>query len=204
MPFSQRTLLLGGVALGSVAAFAMLARSVARRDTAAVDEQVRDRAAASPDAPARDAAEKVGPLGKWWTYVPAAVLTAAYATRRSGAGATAIVASATAAAILNRVFERVLEQPPAPPGRKSRNHPVFPSGHAFGTTAVAMAAAYVLSREELAAAAVVFPIAVVVPLISSVARMIEDKHWISDVAGGHVAGIAVSSACLAAYETMRR
>lgn len=196
-------LLLTGLA--AAGGFVALARAVARRKTAPIDHEVHDQLAVPDGHPARDVAEKAAPIGKWWTYVPAATLTGAYLTvKRDGAsrfaGTAAIVGAAAIAALLNKRFDDAFEQPPAPPGRPSPDHPVFPSGHAFGTSTVALTAAYVLSRERVARGVLAFPVAIAIPLASSVARMAEEKHWISDVIGGHLAAIALSSFALALYE----
>lgn len=180
---------------------------MARRRTAALDLQVHAQTAVEEGHAVREAAEAVSPIGKWWTYVPAAVLTGGYVViardRRSRLfGAASIVATAVGAAALNEVLDE-LPQPPAPPGRPTPTHPVFPSGHAFGTCAVALTAAYVLTREELAAAAVVFPLALLVPVASSLGRMMEEKHWISDIVGGHLAAVTLAAASAAAYELAR-
>jgi membrane-associated phospholipid phosphatase len=204
-------LALGAVACAAAAGFAALAAAVVRRDTAAVDEAARDLTAAPPRHPVRRAAAALAPVGKWWTYVPAALgpsiflLTASGASgsrarrsRRAGAGA--ILAAAATATALNPVFDRWLPQPPAPPGHASRRKPVFPSGHAFGPSAVSLASAYVLAREGLARPAVAFPVALMVPMVSAGGRMIEEKHWASDVLGGYLGGTAVAAACVSAYE----
>ena len=198
----------------AAAAFVALARAVSERDIATVDRKVEKKAAVPRRKRSRRVAEKISPVGKWWTYVPFATATALWvllAQAEDGevidnearlAGAAAIVGTALSAAILNRTFEHLLPQPPAPPGRP-RQHPVFPSGHAFGTASVAIAAATVLMRESIASDAVV-PLACVVPLISSAARMMEEKHWLSDVVGGYLAAVALSAAPLTAYEMFRR
>jgi membrane-associated phospholipid phosphatase len=207
-----RVPLFAAFSASSVAGFALLARAVARRETAAIDHEVHRQTKIDKGEPGRETAEKVSPVGKWWTYVPAAVLTGAYVFARRGkerddesrvAGMVTIIAAAAVAASVNHLFDDLLPQPPPPPGRPP-DHPVFPSGHAFGTMSVAMTAAYVLSREELAKAAIVFPVALAVPLVSSAARMIEEKHWVSDVIGGYLAAAGLSSAALTAYEAVRR
>jgi membrane-associated phospholipid phosphatase len=195
---------------GSIAAFALLARAVARRDTAPIDHEVHEQTKIDKGEPGRETAEKVSPIGKWWTYVPAAALTGTYVFARRGeerddqsrvAGMVTIIAAAAIAASVNHLFDDLLPQPPPPPGRPP-DHPVFPSGHAFGTMSVAMTAAYVLSREELAHAAVVLPIALIVPVVSSAARMIEEKHWVSDVIGGYLAAMGLSFAAVSVYEAV--
>ena len=194
--------LLFGAALAAAAGFAAIARAVARRDTAAVDHDVHGKTAIEPGHPVRRAAEAASPIGKWWTYVPAAALTGGYVlvSRKGVAGTSVILATAAAAAALNHVFDDVLPQPPAPPGRPSPDHPVFPSGHPFGTSAVALTAAYVLSREGAARAAIVFPVAMLIPVTTSAARLLEEKHWISDILGGHLAALCLASLTLGLYE----
>lgn len=199
---------LGLLALGvaATAGFAAIARAVKRRDTAPVDRDVHEKTAVEPGHPARRAAEAASPIGKWWTYVPAAALTGGYVlvARNRVAGTAAILGVACAAAAINEVFDDLLPQPPAPPGRPSPDHPVFPSGHAFGTSAVALTAAYVLSRERIARVGIVFPVALAIPTVSSIARLAEEKHWVSDIVGGHLAAIALASFTLALYEADRR
>lgn len=198
----------------AVAAFVALARAVAERDTATVDRKVEKRAAVPSRKRTRRVAEKTSPVGKWWTYVPVAGATALwvlFAPADDGeaidnearlAGAAAILGTAVSAAILNRTFEHLLPQPPAPPGRP-RQHPVFPSGHAFGTASVAIAAATVLMRERIASEAII-PLATIVPIASAAARMMEEKHWLSDIIGGYLAAIALSAAPLTVYEMVRK
>lgn len=202
MPDRQRATLLFATGLAAIAGFAAIARAVARRDTAPVDRDVHAKTAVDPDHPARRAAGKVAPIGKWWTYVPAAALAGGYVfvARRRVAGTAAIIATSIVAAALNETFDDLLPQPPAPPGRPTPDHPVFPSGHAFGTTAVALAAAYVLSRERAAHPLVVFPIAAAIPLLSSAGRLIEEKHWISDILAGHLGAVGVAGVMLGVYE----
>lgn len=206
----RRVLALGAVAAAAAAGFGVLARAAGRRDTARADEALRRRTAAPRGHPARDVAEAAAPLGKWWTYVPAALGASAYLLRAPGgerpsrrAGAGAVLLTGVVATGLNPLFDRWLPQPPAPPGHDSRRKPVFPSGHAFGPGAVALATAYVAARERLAPAQAALPAALLVPLATAGGRVLVEKHWASDVLGGYLGGIAVAAACLAAYEAAR-
>jgi undecaprenyl-diphosphatase len=209
----RRAVALGAVAAVAAAGFAAMAAAVARRDTARVDETVRKATAADPDGATHEAAEGMKYAGKWYTYIPAAaaagaaVLVARRQDERGGrsrrAGAGALMLTGTVCTALNPAFDRVLPQPPAPPGHSSPNKPVFPSGHAFGPGAVSLAAAYVLSREGIAPAALAFPAALAVPVVTAGGRMLVQKHWVSDVAGGLLGGIAVAALCLSAYEAAR-
>jgi membrane-associated phospholipid phosphatase len=211
-------LLFGATAVVAGAGFALLARASARRDTAEVDEELHQKTAPSPGHPVRKGARMLGPVGKWYTYIPAALGMAGYlvtppepswlgggrrrsARRQRGAGA--IVASSLASFALSRAFDRWLPQPPAPPGHPPEK-PVFPSGHAFGPTAVGLAGSYILGREGLASRSATLPAAVAVPLVAAATRIIDEKHWGSDVLGGVVGGVAVAAVVLAAYELADR
>lgn len=196
-------------AVGAAAGFALITRAVARRGAGRVDRKVHDETTIREDHPARKVAEAVHPVGKWWTYVPAAALAGTYVLLSRDErpempsrlfGTAAILVAATAAAALNETFDELLPQPVAPPGRPTPDHPVFPSGHAFGTSAVALSAAYVLAREGLARVSLVVPVAIAIPLCSSVGRLLEEKHWISDIVAGHLGAITLASSTLALYE----
>jgi undecaprenyl-diphosphatase len=206
---------LAALSVSAAAAFLLMARAVARRETAALDRKVQRKTKASRGTPARKAASAASPVGKWWSYVPAAAVTGLYVifagdSRRKAIdnvsrlnGAAAIVGAAGLAAVINQFLDDLIPQPPAPPGRP-KDHPVFPSGHAFGTTAVALAAAHVLTREELVEPALIYPLAAVLPLVTAAARMMEEKHWLSDIIGGYLAALAVAGVPLTMYEAAKR
>ena len=156
------------------------------------------------------AAEMLHPVGKWWSYVPAAAAAGAavYATgsgRRAerAAGAASILIAAIVGAVVNPLFDEILPQPPLPPGRRAEPKPSFPSGHTFGLGAVALAVAYVLRREEIVGRAAAVPIGLLPPLIGGAARVIEKKHWPSEVAGGLLVAIVIASLSSLVYELER-
>ncbi|CAA9319452.1 MAG: hypothetical protein AVDCRST_MAG68-1869 [uncultured Gemmatimonadetes bacterium] len=212
-PDRRRALALAAVSVAAGAGFVRLAAAVARRETVQADEAVHEATALPDEHPVREAAAAIAPAGKKKTYVPAALcasacILAAPGRREPGAlrsratGAAALIAAAAAARGLNPAFDRWLPQPPPPPGHPP-DRPVFPSGHAFGPGALSLATAYVLAREGLARPAVTFPVAMTVPLLMSGARVLEEKHWASDVLGGYLGGIALAAGCLAGYEAVR-
>ncbi|HSU16503.1 phosphatase PAP2 family protein [Longimicrobium sp.] len=211
----RRALALAAVAAAGAVGFGVLNAAVARRKTARADREVLERTGAPDGSPVRRAAAALSPVGKWWTYIPAALGTSAWVLaaqrgdgedeRRSGAaGAGAIFAAGVIATGLNHAFDAWLPQPPPPPGRKSRTKPVFPSGHAFGPAAVGLASAYVLAREGIASPYAALPIAAAIPAVTAGGRLLDEKHWASDVLGGYIGGIALAAACLAAYEAAGR
>lgn len=195
----------------AAAAFCALAQAAARRRTAAADEAVRRHTRAPRDHPARDAAEAAAPIGKWWTYVPAALAASAWLLRAPGerdprsrwTAAGAVMLAGTVATALNPAFDEVLPQPPAPPGHRSRSKPVFPSGHAFGPGAVAFTTAYVAAREGIARPGTAAAAAAAVPLATAGGRVLVEKHWASDVVGGYLAALSLAAACAAVYEVGR-
>jgi membrane-associated phospholipid phosphatase len=215
----RRASALGGVAVASAAGFGAVAAASARRATAGTDETIRETLAAPARHPARRVAHAVAVPGKWWAYLPAALGVAAYVLRapvpvgvrlraplgrhpeRSrAAGAGAVLLASGLAAALGPAFDRWLPQPPAPPGQPSRRKPVFPSGHALGPTAMAVTSAYVLTRESLAPSGAAWGAALAYLLVPAGGKLVEQRHWASDVLGGYLGGAAIAAGCLAAYE----
>lgn len=207
-------LALSAGAAAAAAGFSAVARVSARRESSEVDELVRQKLEKAPQHPIRRAARQVAPLGKWYAYIPAALALAAYSqrARHTGfgrpsardrrAGSAAIIGAALLSYGLGKAADRWLPQPPAPPGHR-RNKPVFPSGHAFGPGAVGLTAAYVLSRQGQVRPAAAVPIAATLPLVLAASRLVEERHWASDVLGGYLAAVAVAGGCTAAYESQR-
>lgn len=208
---ARRALALAGMAAVTAAGFGGLALAAAHRKTANADDAVRRRTRAPRGHPARDAAEAASPVGKWWTYVPAALAASAWLLRAPGerdsgsrrTGVGAVMLAGAVATALNPAFDEVLPQPPAPPGHRSRNKPVFPSGHAFGPGAVAFTAAYVAAREGIAGPGTAAAAAAAVPLATAGGRVLVEKHWASDVVGGYLAALSLAAACAAVYEAAR-
>jgi membrane-associated phospholipid phosphatase len=218
----RRTVALALTAASAATGFAALNAAVVHRQTAHADRLVGKRAKARRGHPARRAAKLMAPIGKWYTYLPLAAALSAYllsvaeapareqargrgprARSRRLTGAAAIMLAGGLATGLNPLFDRWLPQPPPPPGRRVKRKAVFPSGHAFGPGAIAMAAAYVLTREGLARPAVAYPLALTVPVITAGGRLLEEKHWLSDIAGGYLGAATLAAACLAGYEATR-
>jgi membrane-associated phospholipid phosphatase len=204
--------LLGSAAVVAGGAFAWLSRAVQRRDTADMDREIHRRLTPRQDSSIRTAGDAIGPIGKWYAYVPAALGIAGALMRRDDRGilrarkrrnrrrgAGAIAASGIAAYAINKVFDNALPQPPSPPGQP-RGKPVFPSGHAFGPLTVGLVSSYVLARDRLASPAVTLPLSLAIPLVSATTRIVKEKHWGSDIVGGVLGGIAVAGSILALFE----
>jgi membrane-associated phospholipid phosphatase len=199
------------------AAFGAVAAASARRATDAADLELHGAMREGLRGPAADAAEAVAPAvdaaAKWWVYAPVALAAAAgvlaapspspRVRRGRRAGAVALAAVPAVASALSPAFDRWLPQPPTGPRRRPVDHPVFPSGHAFRTTAVALVAAYVATREGLVRARGVWPAAAGASLAVGVSRLVREKHLASDVAGGWLAGVALAALTAGAYELAR-
>jgi len=193
------------ISAAAVLGFGYTASLVARRRTERADNQARNDLQAAR-APAGDAvAEASGPLGKEYLHFPVAIALA-LALRHQGVGTRAavpVMASAVSE-LLNRIVTHTLHIRVVPPGHPEhdKQKPSFPSGHAMETTAVALASAYVVAREELVPTAPAFVAAGVLATASTVGRLYLDRHWVTDAVGGSLLGVAVAAACGAAYESL--
>jgi membrane-associated phospholipid phosphatase len=203
-----RATTLAGVATASAAAFAVL--TVLERDRRLTKQDKKALNKIAPSEKHQRTAELLHPLGKWYSYAPAAVAAGAavYAKgsgrqRERAMAAAGLLLAAGVSALVNPLFDKVLPQPPLPPRRKSDPKPSFPSGHTFGLGAVALTAAYLFRREELIGRAAAVPIALLPPTIGGAAKIIEKKHWPSEVAGGLLVAAVIASLSVLAYELER-
>jgi len=215
-PNARAATLFGAGALAG-GAFGAVAVASARRATVGPDNRMHDEMLDHMNGRAADAAVAVAPAvdtaAKWWVYGPAALAAAAAVlaapgrgprTRRSRrVGAVAIAALPAVVTLLDPAFDRWLPQPPVGARRRPVDHPVFPSGHAFRATAVALAAGYVVTREEIVGPGRAWSVAVAAPALVGIARLLREKHLASDVIGGWLAGIALAGVAAGAYEIAR-
>lgn len=193
------------VSAAALLGFAYTASLVARRKTEKADNEARDELQAARK-PAGDAAAKAsGPLGKEYLHFPVAI-GLALALRHHGLGwrAAVPVMASTVSELVNRLVTHTLHIRVVPPGHPEhhKRKPSFPSGHAMETTAVALASAYVMSREEIVAAAPAFAVAGLLAAASTIGRLYLDRHWVTDAVGGSLLGVAVAAASGAAYEAL--
>lgn len=208
----HRAVTLTLVAFGAAAAFVALAVAVGREKTLKKDDQLRRKTAPPESHPLRKAAERISPLGKSVVYLPLAAAGASTVIANRHAdeellpfllAAGAIITSGILASILNPMFDEVLPQPPAPPGREDPTKAVFPSGHAMGPGAILFTTAYALTREGRSSAKALNTVALSIPLVTAGARLLEEKHWASDILGGYLGAVMISATALAAYEAAR-
>jgi membrane-associated phospholipid phosphatase len=196
--------LLGTAALAA-ASFAALSVAVTRGKTSRLDQRAKRafhtaRGNGSRHRRVAVAANATTPFGKWWGYVPPAMVTA-YRLNRAGRhqAAITIAGSAVASAVLPLVLDRISERRLPPPERDDPSKQSYPSGHALQTSAMAIVSSYVTRRESIAAPpwAASFGL---LSLATGLSRLVLDRHWLSDVLGGYLAGIALGTASAGLYE----
>jgi membrane-associated phospholipid phosphatase len=188
----------------AAAAFIAVARGVASQQTARDDERFRETLQKRRRSVGDVVSRATNPLGKAWFHLPGAVaLGLSLAQRGHGRAAFAPAAASAAAEVVGRVLDRMPPHRRPPAGHPKPFKPSFPSGHALETTAVAGASAYVLARENVADARVVFGAAAAVSLASTMGRLYLDRHWASDAIAGAALGVSIAAACAALYELSR-
>ena len=193
-----------GAGVGAAAGFVWLARSVRAHETRRLDGRARKQFPKRRRPSTRFAAELLGPLGKWWGQMPLAAGLAVATWRNRGKHAALPIAGASAsAAALAWILERALAQRVPPPGRHSPTEPAFPSGHALQVSAVALTAAYILQQEYHTPRAATASLAVLLPIATGLGRVYLDRHWLTDILGGFLLGVAVAAPAAAGYHLAR-
>lgn len=195
---------LAGVSGAAAAAFGVLAARSLEPRTILGDLRLRSRIPRYGRKTGKIAVP-FGYLGKEWPVVSMAALTCARLlreNRRSAAGATAFATFAAIAA--SHIFDAALPQKTPPPGRRAPTDPHFPSGHALHSTSLLGIAAWVLSREGLADRRVIGAGAGILALGLGFDRLVQDRHWTSDVVAGWLAAISIAALAAAGYEKSSR
>ena len=195
---------LAGISGAAALAFGVLASRTRKPRTILGDLRLRGRIP-KYNKRAKKLAIPFGHLGKEAAVVPLAALTSAklFADDRR-AGAVAIMAATLAAIGSSHAFDALLKQRTPPPGRKAPADPHFPSGHALHPTALLAIGAWVLSREGLVGKKTAATAAGVLALALGFDRLVQDRHWTSDVVAGWLAAISVAGLAAMGYETVRR
>jgi undecaprenyl-diphosphatase len=172
-----------------LAAFGALAAAVSRDDF--ITDWDRDLNERLKDTHSR-AVELFTHLGSFWGLLAlAAVATALLARRRAWTDITFLLASFAGAAILNALAKAAIARPRPlfhDPSLVFRTHS-FPSGHTMGTTAVCTALAIVIARRTRYGPPAIAAAAAMIGLIAA-SRIYLGAHYVSDVVGGVLLGIA--------------
>lgn len=191
----------GGLA---AAAFAALASRVVAPRTALQDLRARSRIPTYGKTQKR-AVTPFGYLGKEWAVLPASSLLAGKLWNdEKQEAAIAIVIATTAAIAASHVFDAALPQRTPPPGRCAPFDPHFPSGHSLHSGAWLLTAAYTLVRENVGDKRIIAGTAAALGVALGVDRLMQDRHWVTDIAGGWLAALSIAALTSAGYERATR
>ena len=194
---------LAGISTAAALGFGLLASRTRKPRTILGDWRLRTRIPRY-NRNAKKVAIPFGYLGKEKAVLPLAGLTAAKLVLDGrNAGATAVIVSSAAAIGASHLFDAILKQRTPPPGRRAPADPHFPSGHALHSTALLGISAWVLSREGLIEKKTAATGAGVLALALGFDRLVQDRHWTSDVVAGWLAAISIAGLVAAGYESAR-
>ena len=195
---------LAGVGASSAAAFGVLA-ATAQKPHGILDDLKLRQHIPSYGRRTKKAVTPLGYLAKEWSVLPGAGLVGAKLLHDGNKeGAIAVVGSALAAIAASHIFDATLPQSTPPPGRKAPFDPHFPSGHALHSTALLATTAWVFGREGSTNGKLIAAGAGALAGALGVDRLIQDRHWTSDVVAGWLAAIAIASTAASVYELSKR
>ena len=196
------------VLLAAAGLFALIARNVSNHETEHLDQKVHKWAQANRTASLDVVTKPITLLS-----IPLVVVTGTAALiwwlHREGRSSAALAVAFTpiAAATVGQSFTSFFAQrnPPDHPGagNSEEAEATFPSGHTTGVTAEALAIGYILSREKLASPSVLAAL-LAWPFVVGVTRLYRDRHWLSDVLAGWLAGTAVAAVSALVYQASTR
>ena len=131
-------------------------------------------------------------------HIPVALVAARALRRRVHRGGPTIAGAAISGWLAVRLMRAVVyrPRPPRPPGRGPKRESTFPSGHTTELTALAVATAYVLEREQILTRNAARALGFGLPIVIGLNRVYVREHWFTDVLGGWALGAAVGLACV--------
>ena len=199
----QRQIALGTVSAASALAFGVLTSRTLAPRTIFRDLKLRSLLPRYGKK-SKKVAVQFGYLGKEWAVLPAAAAVAAkLLLENKKPGAATVVAGTLAAIAAGHIFDAALPQKTPPPGRRAPTSPHFPSGHALHSATTLGIGSWVLARERLVDEKAIAVGAGALALALGFDRLVQDRHWTSDVVGGWLAAISIASLSAAAYERLR-
>ena len=180
----------------ATSAFTVLSAVVEGGGTKRLDRAVRTRIQPRRRPRIRDAASMLTNIAAPHTHPLIAVALGIIASRRTGRIGYGIFAASVGATVVDKVVRLVIHQkrPPLAGVHHGLDRYAFPSGHTCAATAIALAFVIhiwpTLSDVQRRSAAAV---AISLSLGVGWTRLYLDEHWIDDVFGGWLAGVAVGS-----------
>jgi membrane-associated phospholipid phosphatase len=191
---------LAGAGVVASAAFAALTAKTLAPRTVFRDLRFR-RAIPFYGRKAKKVAVPFGNLAKEFAVVPAAGAVAALLLKEGRkTGAAAVLAATSTGIAASHIFDVTLPQKTPPPGRRAPLDAHYPSGHALHSTTFLSIAAWVLGREGIAPPKTLAVGAGALAASFGIDRLMFDRHWPSDVAGGWLAALAIGAFTAALYE----
>jgi membrane-associated phospholipid phosphatase len=191
-------------ALASALGFVFLGSQLEFDEPTALDRRIRRLAQRPQLDPARVILKPLFPIGLPGGYIPIAYATARWIHRRHRHNSRAIVAAAWLGWLVHRAVKLgYFRERPRKPGVRRRVDS-YPSGHTTGATALAVATALVLRREELISTKAAVAIAGSASIAMGAYRVLADDHWATDVLGGWLLGSAIGLTCYATLGQRRR
>jgi membrane-associated phospholipid phosphatase len=187
-------------ALSSAALAGGLGVAVKRDSTARINRAVRKRIHPRRSAPLRSVAEGISYLAGPRVHPYLATGLGVLINRKERSGGFGPGAASLGALVVDNVTRMFVHQrrPPKAGRHHGRNRYSYPSGHVTAATAIAIASAGEIAdqlsyreRKLLWAAVAAFSISV------GWSRLYLDEHWIDDVVGGWMAGIALGVGSIA-------
>ena len=196
------------VLLTAAGLFAVIARTVATKEAEPTDQSVHEWAQEHRTAPLDVVTKPITLLSVPMIVVSATAALVWWLHHQDRKDASlAIAFTPLAAAAVGQSFTSFFAQRNPPDhlatGTGEPTEATFPSGHTTGVTAEALAIAYILSREKLASPGVLAAL-LAWPFVVGVTRLYRDRHWLSDVLAGWVAGTAVAAISVLLYQASTR
>jgi len=171
-----------------------LATGVRSDATRRIDRAVRRRVHPRRSSAVRSSATVVSYLAGPHIHLLASAILGAIIRLRRGEGGTAPIIASLASLALDNGVRLVVHQrrPPRAGKHRGRSRFGFPSGHTTAATAIAVATASEFAGELSAVEDSLLWLAVLTVAVSvGWSRLYLDEHWIDDVVGGWLAGVAV-------------
>jgi undecaprenyl-diphosphatase len=168
--------------------------AVKRDSTTAINRSVRRRIHPRRSAPLRSVAKAVSYLAGPHTHPFAAAALGLLINRKEGRGGFGPGAASLGALVLDNVTRVFVHQrrPPKAGRHHGRNRYAYPSGHVTAATAIAIASATEIAGQLSPRERRLLWTAVAALSISvGWSRLYLDEHWIDDVVGGWMAGVAI-------------
>lgn len=180
----------------ATSAFVVLSAVVEEGGTKRLDHAVRTRIQPRRRRRLQNAASMVTSIAAPRTHPLIAIALAVIASRRTGRIGYGIPAASVGATIVDKAVRLIIHQkrPPLAGLHHGLDRYGFPSGHTCAATAIALAFVTHIwptlsdvQRRTTAAVAICLSLGV------AWTRLYLDEHWIDDIVGGWLAGVAVGS-----------